>query len=522
MGRQQPQRGNGGFTRTRPPKSQVFQQAVMTPDAVKAERCRRSLYHFMHEFWAEVSNDQPRWNWHIEHLCGELEELARRVAAWQPREHDLVINVPPGTTKTITCSIMFPVWCWLRWEWMRFITASYSGALSLESAEYSRDLVRSDKFQRVFPELRIKQDKDTKSNFRVQRAEFDAAGRVIAWRSGGNRFSTSVGGTVAGFHGHIIIVDDPLNPYEAVSAAELRNANRWMDHTVPVRKVDKAVTPMVLIMQRLHQDDPSGHLMDKRQGRKIRHVCLPGEIVHFEDEVNPLELRKRYQDGLLDPVRMNWAVMDDLEADLGQYGYAGQVGQRPTPPGGGMFEVDHFQKISVMPNPVNIVQSVRYWDNAGTPGAGAYTVGVKMHRLVNGKYIIEDVKRGQWASNERERIKRETAEADGHGVAVWNEQEPGSGGKEQAEATVRNLAGFSVRADRPTGDKVFRADPYSVQVNNGNVLLLEASWNHDFIEEHRFAPFGTHKDQWDAAAGAFSKLSAKRQARSLRSARRRR
>ena len=135
---------------------------------IKAERCKRSLFYFMQTFWECVSNDQPQWNWHISFLCSELEFLARRVANGEPKLHDLIINIPPGTTKSTTCTIMFPVWCWINWSWMRFIAGAYSGALALEHAEYSRDLVKSEKFRQYFPNLEIKQDKDAKSNFRVQ------------------------------------------------------------------------------------------------------------------------------------------------------------------------------------------------------------------------------------------------------------------------------------------------------------------------------------------------------------------
>ncbi len=157
------------LTRTRQPRKLRFRKALLSPHQIKAERCRRSLFHFIQEFWPEVSLDTPKWNWHISYLAEELMEMAKRVAISEPKEHDLIINIPPGTTKSITASIMFPIWCWTNWYWMRFITASYSGALSLEHAEHSRDLIRSDRFRRLFPELSIKEDKDTKSNFRVQK-----------------------------------------------------------------------------------------------------------------------------------------------------------------------------------------------------------------------------------------------------------------------------------------------------------------------------------------------------------------
>jgi len=495
-------------------KSDLLLKAIQNPVAIDRELNNRSLYHFLQYFWDQVSPHEFQGNWHIEYLCRELEKIAERVAERKPREYDLVINVPPGSTKTITCSIMFPVWCWTKWSWMRFITASYSSVLSLESAEYSRDLIRSKPFQDMYPEISIREDKDTKSNFRIIIKKETSPGRRPKLIQGGNRYSTSVGGTLTGFHGDILIVDDPLNPQQSASEIELANANRWMEQTLPTRKTDKAVTPTILIMQRLHQNDPAGHLLDKRK-ENIKHICLPGEIRRFKKKVSPAHLVKNYKNDLLDPTRMPWSVLNDLEADLGQYGYAGQIGQDPTPPGGGMFKVSNFMIVDTSPNESHIVSTIRYWDKAATQDGGAYTVGVKMSLLLNGKFLVRDVKRGQWNSSDREEIIRSTAEVDGVNTIVWIEQEPGSGGKDSAEATIRNLAGFSCYAERPTGDKVFRADPYSVQVNNGNVLLLRGVWNRDFMEEHRFFPYSTYKDQVDAASGAFNKLTSVRRVRRI-------
>jgi len=307
-------------------------------------------------------------------------------------------------------------------------------------------------------------------------------------------------------------MDDPLDPNRAVSETELKTANRWMDQTLSTRKVDKANTPTILIMQRLHQNDPTGHVLGKTQ-KSIFHICLPGEISQYGEKVNPPDLAEHYKNNLLDPKRMGQQVLKEMEADLGQYGYAGQIGQDPVPPGGGLFRVDNFQYTERVPGHNQIVKTVRYWDKAGSQGEGAYTVGVKMHKLTNGKFVVSDVKRGRWASDEREKVLRQTAEADGPNVIVYVEQEPGSGGKESAENSIRNLAGFSAHMDRPTGDKVYRADPYSVQVNNGNVLLLSGcDWINDFKEEHRFFPYGMYKDQIDAAAACFNKIQSKKRA----------
>lgn len=506
--------------RTRSPKDLRIQAILNNPLLAIRELNNRSFYRFLQYFWDEVSQDELILNWHMEYLCNELQIISERVARNEDKLYDLIINIPPGSTKTIIVNIMWPAWCWTRWFYMNFISAGYSGALSLESAEYSRDLIRSDKFKAVYPELTIKQDKDTKSNFRVVKEIYRYKGQVPRRSVGGKRLSTSIGGSMTGYHGHILIVDDPINPHKALSEVELANTNRWMDNTLPTRKTNKKVTPLVLVMQRLHEDDPSGHLLKKKK-EKIKHISIPGEIVNYKDQLSPKELEKYYVNGLFDKNRMDWGVLQELEADLGQYGFSGQIGQKPTPAGGGMFKIDHFQKIESL-NMVNIIDIVRYWDKAGTGKnelkkgrKAAYTAGVKIAKRKDGKFIILDVKRGQWSTDERERIIRETAEADGTNTAIYIEQEPGSGGKESAQATIKNLAGFRIDKDHPTGDKVYRADPYSVQVNNGNVLLLNANWNQPFINEHEHFPNSTYKDQVDAAAGAFNKLNHKKIARRI-------
>ena len=502
------------LTRTKIPKAERMQKALEDPTLIVREMNNRSLFEFIKYFWPEVSNDPFLPNWHISLLCDELEEIAYRVANRQIKKHDLIINIPPGTTKTITCSIMFPAWCWTKWHWLRFITASYSGDLSLESAEYSRDLIRSERFRKIYPDIDIKEDKDTKGNFRVVKKLWYEGVNEPQLLLGGNRFSTSVGAKLTGFHGHILIVDDPIDPTRAISETERATANRWVDQTLSTRKTDKSVSTIITVMQRIHQDDPSGHLLAKKK-ENLRHICLPGEIRNYKEQVQPPELVDRYVDDLLDPIRMPWTVLDDLRADLGQYGFSGQVGQKPTPPGGGMFQVRNFQIIERMPPLISVVKMVRYWDKAGSEGAGAFTVGLKMALLKTGIFVVMDIKRGQWGTDTRESIIRKTAEADGSDVTVYVEQEPGSGGKESAEATIKNLAGFSCYADRPTGDKALRADPYSVQVNNGNVWLLRGDWNHEYMQELENFPNSTYKDQVDASSGAFNHLATKKIVRSL-------
>ena len=358
---------------------------------------------------------------------------------------------------------------------------------------------------------------ETKSNFRAVKRKGGDGRRPYVLTYGGNRYSTSVGGTLTGFHAHILIVDDPLNPEQAASEKELENCNRWMEQTLPTRKTDKEVSATVLVMQRLHQADPTGRLLEKKK-KKIKHICLPGQIRDYKAYLNPPELDKYYVDGLLDAVRLNWGILDEMELDLGQYGFAGQIGQNPTPPGGGMFKVERMAIVDHLTSRTNIIQTLRYWDKAATADGGAYTVGVKMSMLPDNKVVIEDVVRKQLSSGDREAAIKSNAEADNiiSPTTIYVEQEPGSGGKESAEATIRNLAGFAVFADRPTGNKEFRADPFSVAVNNGDVILIKGDWNRLFKEELELFPNGTFKDQVDASSAGYNILTGKKQVRIIK------
>lgn len=455
---------------------------------VKAEICKRDFYQFVRRFWHLVIRAEPVWNWHIPYLCQEMQIVAERVFAGQTKEYDLVINVPPGSTKTTICSILFPAWVWTRMQSARIISGSYAHTVALDSSRKSRLIIESDQYRLWFPDVHIRDDQNTKGFY-----ETDA---------GGDRVAVGAGGAITGRHGHFLIVDDPINPKEARSEAEIKNTNLWMKETLATRKVDKKVSVEILIMQRLHAEDPSGvKLSEADESNPIKHICLPAEL---SDKVKPRRLRSKYVDGLMDPVRMPAAVLAKEKKNLGPYGYAGQFDQSPTPLGGGMFK---FEKIELAPMPLRFKRKVRYWDKAATKDGGAYTAGVLMGEDLEGCFWILDVLRGQWDSGTREKVILQTAASDGKGIHIGVEQEPGSGGKESMEGTVRRLAGYHVQVDKVSGDKVVRADPFSVQVNIGNVKAVkDAPWWQTYREEMQFFPFSKRKDQIDASSGAFSLL----------------
>jgi predicted phage terminase large subunit-like protein len=266
--------------------------------------------------------------------------------------------------------------------------------------------------------------------------------------------------------------------------------------------VDKSITPLILIMQRLHQNDPTGHVLEKKELIPIRHIRLPARL---NDSVRPRSLRKHYVKGLFDPQRLPDEILVQTLADMGEYAFAGQYGQHPIPMGGGMFRVDQIEICRTAPT---MFRLIRYWDKAGSAGKGAWTVGVKMGLDKDRVIWILDVVRGQWEAALRERIIKQTVTSDDKKkIIVGIEQEPGSGGKESAQSTVKNLFGFRIMVDRPTGDKALRADPFATQVNGGNVKILAAPWNSVYLAELQFFPFSKWKDQVDASSGAFSLLT---------------
>jgi predicted phage terminase large subunit-like protein len=266
-------------------------------------------------------------------------------------------------------------------------------------------------------------------------------------------------------------------------------------------------------MQRLHQDDLSGHVL--AQGG-FEHICLP--MRYEPDRMTPTALRwrdpRQVEGELLCPNQLDEAKVKSIELSLGSYGVAGQLQQRPAPRGGGMFRVDWFTVVDGVPREG---RRVFYWDKAATESGGCYTCGVLMCWGPDDRYYVQDVIRGQWSVKTRDEIML-TANRKAWQLwrpfgplEFWVEQEPGSGGKESAEATLDLHRGLPMRAERPSGEKRLRAEPFaSMAERPDKVRLLRAPWNRAYIDELSMFPNGTFTDQVDASSGAFNKLATPR------------
>jgi len=389
---------------------------------------------------------------------------------------------------------MLPAWLWTRMAHAVTICPSHDAPLSIGMGRNCKDLIKSEKYQAAFPEIKIRRDVDANGHF----------GNTL----GGERIAASVNGNIMGKHAHLILTDDPINPKKAASEVELKAINTWMEETLPSRVKDIKKTPKVLIMQRLHQKDPAQKTLD-RGG--VRHICLPAEL---SDKVKPKKLRRKYVNGLLDPIRFDPEALKKQKNILSQYAYACQYDQNPIPRAGGMFKVERM----VVDTPhKKFIRQVRYWDKAGKADAGCFTVGFKLGEDEDGVLWIKHIVRGQWSALQREEIMKQTAKSDGLRVVIGVEQEGGSGGLESAENTVRNLKGFIVKIDSPRGDKELRADAFATQVEKGNVRIEEGDWLYVLVGEKtlleivldvfRYFPYGVVKDDVDASSGAMAVLT---------------
>lgn len=453
--------------------------------AIEREACRRSLATFVREAWPVLEPGTPYVHgWHVEAICEHLEAVTRGDI------RRLLINIPPGTMKSTLTSVFWPAWEWgpAGMPHIRMIGASHEGSLATRDARKMRMLVTSEWFQERWP-VRMAADQSEKINFENGDRGFRQACPVRS---------------MTGKRGHRIVWDDPHSAEGANSAAEREEAVRIFRETLPTRLVEPKTSAIIIVMQRLHEQDVAGEILAGDYG--YEHLCLPMEFESDRRCATSIGwCDPRREDGeLLFPDRFPRVVVDRDKAAMGEYAVAGQFQQRPAPRTGGFFAWEKLEIVDAIPR---IVETVRYWDKAGTQDGGKRTAGVKIGKGADGLWYILDVVTGQWNAANREAVIRQTAELDGLGVTTWIEQEPGSGGKESAENTISRLAGFTIKAERPSGDKELRAEPYSVQVAAGNIRLLRGEWNQLFVDEHKSFPRGKFKDQIDAAAGAFNKLA---------------
>ena len=458
------------------------------------------MYEFVRQGWSEVEAAPFVDNWHIGALCEHLQAVTAGQIA------KLLINVPPGSGKSLLTCIFWPGWEWALDPTVRWLFASYDQQLSARDSVRCRALIGRPWYQvRCQQKFRLTGDQNQKTYYETNH--------------GGYRLATSVGGHGSGEHPDRIVCDDPHNVRQAESPQERQAVLQWWDLTMSTRGVSRQAR-RVIIMQRLHQHDLSGHVL--AQGDWV-HLCLPMRFEHNRMVRTPLDWTdpRREEGALLCPAQFSESAVAQLEKTLGAYGTAGQLQQRPVPREGGMFKEAYFnQRVLAAPYQA---KRVRYWDRAATQDGGCYTAGTLLARSAEGNWYVENVVHGQWEPDTRDEQILAAALRDRNRYGpmqtpvIWIEQEPGSSGLEAYRHIARKLTGFSVSADRPTGAKEIRAEPWASQCAAKNVYLVEdGTWDiAGWVAEHCLFPLGTFKDRVDSAAGAFARLANFRPASTL-------
>jgi predicted phage terminase large subunit-like protein len=449
---------------------------------VQVERtaCTESFYEFLVSFWEVIVEEPLEDNWHIRYLCNELQKLSRPIIARQPKLYDICINIPPGTTKSTITTIMYPAWLWTQDPSIRIITNSYSSDLSIEHAVKSRDIILSDKYKKLFPEIELRHDKAAKGSYENVKK--------------GARYTTSTGGTITGKHAHIIINDDPLNPKQAVSKVQREEANTHTK-TLSSRKVNKENTPVITIMQRLHINDVSGYLLEKK-ARSTKHICLPARK---SSNVKPAHLVHMYKGGLLDPNRLSERVLAEALEDLGSRDFAGQYGQTPTEIGGNIFKRDWFPRVSRREferirgsNTIHFFSDTAFTEKTENDPTGTIAVCLVGNKIFIThaekvrlkfpdlcRHLPTYVMRQGYTSDSTVRI-----EPKANGISVIDQLQ---------ESTGLNVT----RTPTPKESKEVRANAASPKVECGRVLLVEGDWNSDFLDEVCGFPRHPHDEYVD-------------------------
>jgi len=395
----------------------------------------------------------------------------------------LILNIPPRYSKTELAVINFIAWAMGKVPDSEFIHVSYSSDLAANNSANTKMLMQHEAYGEIFPDVKFQ-------------------GTAQAhWKTtaGGVMYSAGAGGTLTGFgagkhregFGGAIIIDDPHKASEARSDTVRKGVLDWFQTTLESRKNDPKNTPIILIMQRLHENDLAGWLRESGNGEEWEVICLPA----------------KQEDGTaLWPEKHTIEDLNRME-QANPYVFAGQYQQRPSPGEGGLFKPDQLQIIDAAPAQVS--KWCRGWDFASTTD-GDFTAGAKIGRMDDGRFVIADMVRVRVGPDERDAAIKNTADYDGRSVTTSIPQDPGQAGKTQVAYLTRMLAGHKVKSSPESGDKVTRAEPFAAQVNVGNVLMVRAPWNEAFINELRMFPNGTFDDQVDASSRAFAEVMAPR------------
>ena len=435
---------------------------------------------FVERVFVELNGSTPYLdNFHIGLICAELEA----VRAGEQRR--LAIALPPRSLKSLIVSVAFPAWLLGHNPEAKIICASYGQQLADDLARDCRQVLRSDWYRRLFPATRLASDRQGIANFETS--------------AGGLRHATSVGGALTGLGADIIIVDDPTKPEEVLSDVERARANAWARHTLFTRLNDKAKGSIILVMQRLHENDLIGHVSEFAE---MKHIAFAAIAKDHEDYAfrTPFGVR-RHQRGegeALHPEREPLEVLEEIRKAIGTRFFSAQYLQMPAPPGGSIVKEEWFPRYNPIDLPPfeSIIQS---WDTASKASQlSDFSVCTTWGRKGRNFFLLH-VLRKRLDYPDLKRTVRDHARA--HGATTVLIEECASGIQLIQELRAENVPGL--QAVKPKGDKVMRMAGQTAVIESGAVFLpTSAPWLDEYLHEMMMFPAGKYDDQVDSTSQA--------------------
>lgn len=389
----------------------------------------------------------------------------------------LIINIPPRYLKSMAVNVAWPSWLLSQDPSRRIISASYSQALATKHSIDSRLILNSQWYKEYFPKTRLVSDQNEKDKFVTTERGF--------------RFATSVGGTITGEGGNFLIVDDPHNPANIMSVTQRENVLNWYEQVFASRLDDKKNGVIVLIMQRLHPEDLTNHLLEKSKGKNIWHHLIIPAIAEKDMVYNSKYLFRK--GSALHADRESKQQLDITKSELGGFNFSAQYMQKPLSTENGMVKRDWFLRYEDVPLSVtNIVQS---WDTGIKSSANSdYSVCTSWGEL-DGKYYLLDVLRVKLEYPELKRkIIYMHEQYNPHVILI---EDKASG--QSLIQDLRREVKIPIIAVNPIHDKVTRFARISTMIESGMVVIPKnADWLDDFEAEIFAFPKVTHDDQVDS------------------------
>lgn len=438
---------------------------------------RQDLNAFVHKVFTTVSpNDTYKPNWHIEAINHELMRCHRR------ENRRLLITQPPRSLKSICTSVAFVAWALGHDPSLRFLCVSYSDSLANDLARQFRMVVESEWYRRAFPRMRLK--KETKTECITTR--------------GGGRVALSVGGSVTGRGADFIIIDDPLKAEDGASESARRSAIDWYDGTLSTRLNDKERGVIILVMQRLHQEDLAGYLIERGGWQQLN---LPA--IALEDTAVPIgpdEMHRRKQGDVLHPARESRETLERIKAEVGSLQFSAQYQQSPIPPEGNLVKREWLKTYDLAPRPEPGVKIVQSWDIATTTDERNDWSVCTTWAIKEKDYYLLDVWRGRVEFPDlRRKIVRHAMDHRAQTVLI---EKAGPGLQLVQDLRQDATPGFPRPIGiTPDGDKLMRMETQTPRIEAGHVLLpKEAPWLGTLLEELLAFPRGRHDDQVDSVS----------------------